>query len=189
MKRLLVIIITVIMLAGCAQKPKPVEQPESVPVTPTQAVEQNVEAIAPPAKEEEASNIFDARKVKPGDQISGMKVIKVEVHNASDEDYDAYVNFEGEVTISGVFKHNLNDEFMDHEISFMVDDKSAELLPKLAHDQRIVWFMFMNHDEAEKAFGSPGTEGEATVTIKNYSINYAHTEIWNTADFIDANMK
>lgn len=42
--------------------------------------------------------------------------------------------------------------------------------------------MFMNHDEAEKLFGPPGSEGNAAVTIKNYSIKYAHTEIWNTAE-------
>ena len=75
---------------------------------------------------------------------------------------------------------------MDHEISFKVDEESEALLPKLAHDQRYVWFMFMNHDEAEKALGAAGTEGKAAVTIKNYSINYAHTEIWNTAELVKA---
>lgn len=184
MKRILAIILTVLLLTGCMQKPKPTEQPAPTPTKPVS--EQTAEAVTPSPQEEKETNLFDARKVKAGDQVAGLKVNKVEVHNASDEDYDAYVSFEGEVTISGVFKHNLNDEFLDNEISFMVDDKSVELLPMLAHDQRNVWFMFMNHDEAEKSFGAPGTEGKATVTIKNYSINYAHTEIWNTADFVKA---
>lgn len=186
MKRLLAIFLALMLLAGCSQKSKQAEK--TVVEPPKPAVEQKAEAEAPPARQEE-TNLFDARKVKAGDLIAGLKVSKVEVHNASDPDYDAYVDFAGEITISGTFKHNLDDEFLDHEISFMVDAESAKLLPTLAHDQRNVWFMFMNHDEAEKAFGAPGTEGTATVTIKNYEINYAHTEIWNTADLVRVDKK
>ena len=187
MKRIVSLLLIVIMLAGCSQKPKQVEQPAPEPTKP--AVEQKAEVNSPPVAEEEESNLFDARTVKAGDQIVGLKVTKVEVHNASDEDYDANVDFEGEVTVSGTFKHNLDDEFLDHEISFRVDEESVALLPMLAHDQRYVWFMFMNHDEAEKALGAAGTEGKATVTIRNYSIKYAHTEIWNTADLIGVDKK
>lgn len=199
MKRILSVFLIVLLLAGCSQKPKQAELTAVEPAKPVveqkeentspPAVEQKVEQTSPPAAEEKGSNLFDARKVQIGDQVAGLAVSKVEVHNASDEDYDAYVDFEGEVTVSGTFKHNLNDDFLDNEISFKVDDESAALLPKLAHDQRYVWFMFMNHEVAEKALGAPGTEGEATVTIKNYSIKYAHTEIWNTADFVRADKK
>jgi len=193
MKKLLAVLMIALLLAGCAPKPKQSEQPVVTPTpTPTQAAvppETVTPSPTPTPAAVEETNLFDARKVKAGDQVAGLKVNKVEVHNASDEDYDAYVSFEGEVTVSGSFKHNLNDEFMDHEISFMVDEESAEKLPKLAHDQRDVWFMFTNHDEAEKVFGAPGTEGKATVTIKNYNINYAHTEIWNTAELVKAEIE
>lgn len=187
MKKILMIFLIVLMLAGCSQKTKEVVQPTPTPTQPP--VEQEAEAPSPTPTPDEETNLFDARKIKAGDKVAGLKVSKVEVHNASDEDYDAYVHFEGEVTVSGSFKHNLNDEFMDHEISFMVDEGSVPLLPMLAHDQRNVWFMFMNHDEAEKIFGAPGAEGKATVTIKNYNINYAHTEIWNTADLVKAELE
>lgn len=191
MRKILSIFILILLLAGCSQKPEQASQPVTAEPTPTPAAEQPVEAPAPEApapaaEEEKESNLFDARKIKAGDVVAGLRVAKVEVHNASDEDYDAYVTFEEEVTVSGTFKHNLDDEFLDHEISFVVDDESAAVLPKLSHDQRYVWFMFMNHDEAEKALGPAGTEGAATVTIKNYTINYAHTEIWNTADLVKA---
>lgn len=182
MKKIICIFLLILMLAGCAVKPEQTEHPAPEPTNPP--VEQNAEVENPPAKEEKESNLFDARKTKAGDLISGMKVAKVEVHNASDEDYDANVDFEGEVTVGGTFKHNLDDEFLDHEISFQVDEESASKLPKLAHDQRYVWFMLMNHDEAEKVLGAPGTEGRATITIKNYGIKYAHTEIWNTAELV-----
>lgn len=176
-----------LLLAGCTQKAKPAE--EAVPV-PTEPAAPAVEVVTPsPTEIQKETNIFDARKVKVGDNVAGLRIAKVEVHNASDEDYDAAVSFEGEVTVSGTFKHNKDDEFLDHEISFMVDEESADLLPKLAHDQRYVWFMFTNHDEAEKAFGAPGTEGKATVTIKEYCINYAHTEVWNTAELVKAEIK
>ena len=177
MKRILSAILIVMLLAGCSQKPvetvEPVTQPAAEPVN--SYTKQNPE---------EESNLFDARKAKEGDLVAGLKIIKVQVDSPELEDYDAYVDFEGEVTVSGTFKHNLNDEFLDHEISFRVDEESEALLPKLDHDRRYVWFMFMNHDEAEKALGDAGTEGKATVTIRNYSINYAHTEIWNTAELV-----
>ena len=183
MKRVLSLILIVILLAGCSQKP---EQPAQEPVKPAAGQSSEPVSPTPAAAEEKENNLFDARKIKVGDQVSGLTVTNIEVNNAADEDYDANVDFEGEVTVSGTFKHNLNDEFFDHEITFKVDEESAALLPKLAHDQRHVWFMFMNHDEAEKLLGAPGTEGKATVTIKNYSIKYAHTEIWNTADLVSA---
>lgn len=184
MKRILSAILIVMLLAGCSQKPA--EPVETVKPAVQPAAEQKTEAESPIAAEKEESNLFDARMVKEGDLVAGLKIIKVQVDSPEVEDYDAYVDFEGEVTVSGTFKHNLNDEFLDHEISFKVDEESEALLPKLAHDQRYVWFMFMNHDEAEKALGAAGTEGKAAVTIKNYSINYAHTEIWNTAELVKA---
>jgi hypothetical protein len=182
--RKLLLFLMVMLLVGCAQKPKPVEPSASEPVKP--AVEQNTETDSQPVPEEKVSNLFDAREIEVGDQVAGLKVVNIEVQNGEEEDYDAYVSFEGEATVSGTFKHNLDDEFLDHEISFKVDEEGSDLLPKLAHDERDVWFMFMNHDEAEKALGAAGTEGAATVTIRNYSINYAHTEIWNTADLVKA---
>jgi hypothetical protein len=181
LKKILSAILIVMLLAGCSQKPA---QPASEPAKDVS--DQSTAANSPPAVQEEESNLFDARKVKEGDTVAGLKIARVEVDSDEEEDYDAYVDFEGEVTVSGTFKHNLNDEFLDHEISFIVDKESEAKLPKLAHDQRDVWFMFMNHDEAEKVLGAAGTEGEATVTIKNYSINYAHTEVWNTADLVKA---
>lgn len=184
MKRILSAILIVMLLTGCSQKP--VEPVETVKPAVQPAAEQITEAESSIAAEKEESNLFDARMVKEGDLVAGLKIIKVQVDSPEVEDYDAYVDFEGEVTVSGTFKHNLNDEFLDHEISFKVDEESEALLPKLAHDQRYVWFMFMNHDEAEKALGAAGTEGKAAVTIKNYSINYAHTEIWNTAELVKA---
>lgn len=189
MKKLLAVLMIALLLAGCAPKPKQTEPPVATPTPTPTVVQPEAEAPTPTPVEIEETNLFDARKVKAGDQVAGLKVSKVEVHNASDEDYDAYVAFEGEVTISGSFKHNLNDEFLDHEISFMVDEEAVATLPKLAHDQRNVWFTFTNHDDAEKVFGAPGTEGKATVTIKNYNINYAHTEIWNTADLVKAEIR
>ncbi|HYF74942.1 MAG TPA: lipoprotein [Candidatus Nitrosocosmicus sp.] len=187
MKRMIAALLIVFLLAGCAPKPKQAEQPAAEPAKP--AVEQQAEAPTPTPMEEKESNLFDARKVKAGDMVADLKISRVETHNASDDDYDANVDFEGEVTVSGTFKHNLDDEFLDHEISFNVDEESAALLPKLAHDQRNVWFMFMNHDEAEKALGAAGTGGKATVTVKNYGIKYAHTEIWNTADLVRVDKK
>lgn len=189
MKKILILILAIMLLTGCSQKVKPADQVAPAPTEPAAPPVVTVTPTPTPTEAQKETNTFDARKVKAGDRIEGLSIGKVEVHNASDEDYDAMVSFEGEVTVSGTFKHNKDDEFLDHEITFVVDEGSDNLLPKLAHDQRYVWFMFMNHDEAEKAFGAPGTEGKATVTIRNYCINYAHTEVWNTAELVKAEIK
>ena len=140
MKRILSVILIIVLLAGCSQKPaEPVEtaetavQPAAEPAVEqaNTASEQNTEEESPLAAEEEESNLFDARKAKEGDIIAGLKIIRVEVNSPEEEDYEAYVDFEGEVTVSGTFKHNLNDEFLDHEISFKVDEESEALLPSL----------------------------------------------------------
>ncbi|MGE5630701.1 MAG: lipoprotein [Caulobacteraceae bacterium] len=182
MKRILSILVVVLMLAGCTAQPKQVVQQPVEQSKPL--VEQGDKIEDSGDKASEGSNLFDARKVNVGDEVAGLKIVKVEIPSRTEKDYDAYVSFEGEVTVKGTYKHNQDDEFLDHEISFHVDAESAGKLPKLAHDERNVWFTFMNHDEAEKAFGPPGSEGEAEIIIRNYSINYAHTEIWNTAELV-----
>lgn len=109
MKRILSAILIVMLLAGCSQKPA--EPVETVKPAVQPAAEQNTEAESPIAAKKEESNLFDARMVKEGDLVAGLKIIKVQVDSPEVEDYDAYVDFEGEVTVSGTFKHNLNDEF------------------------------------------------------------------------------
>lgn len=184
MKRILsLILILTFIAAGCSFKPKEaVQQPTTQAVTPTATP--TLQEPAPQDQNAKADNIFDGKQVKVGDTVAGMKIISLEIHPENGEDYDAYISFEGEATVSGKFKHMKDDEFLGDEIVFEVDKESESKLPKLQHDERYVWFTFTNRDAAEKALGPSGSGGTATVTIKNYGINYAHTEIWNTAELV-----
>lgn len=125
------------------------------------------------------SNVFDAKQVKIGEQVAEMEIIALEVF-----EYAARVEFSGEATVTGEYKHHEDDEFLAGEIAFKVADESMKQLPKMTDDERYLWFVFANKETAEAAFGPPGSEGQATVIIQQYTINYAPTEVWNTAKLI-----
>lgn len=135
------------------------------------------------------SNLFDARKIETGNTIVGMKVKAVEVKpnlNPGNEDnYSARVEFEGKTQILGTYKINKDDEFLDNLVSFIPDEESAAKLPKLSHDTRYVWFVFENTDKSLATFKTQGNEELATIIIDNYIINYAPTEVYNTAILIE----
>lgn len=91
MKRIITVFLIVMLLAGCAVKPKQIPQP--VPEAAKPAVEQNTEADDPlPVVEEKESNLFDARKVKAGDMVAGLKVVKVEVNFYINKEADKIEN-------------------------------------------------------------------------------------------------
>jgi hypothetical protein len=135
------------------------------------------------------SNSFDAREVKEGDTIIGMEIKTLEVYPninvGNDDNYSAKVEFEGKVQISGNFKINKDDEFLDNLVSFIPDEESAAKLPKLSHDTRYIWFVFENTDKAKDSFKLQGNEGLATIIIDKYIINYAPSEVYNTAILIE----
>jgi len=44
---------------------------------------------------------------------------------------------------------------------------------------------FSNSEEANQAFSPEGSQGRARVKIDDYTINYAPTEVYNTARLIE----
>ncbi|KKM09148.1 hypothetical protein SY88_19935 [Clostridiales bacterium PH28_bin88] len=131
------------------------------------------------------NGVFDAREIQIGDTILNMKVTQAEVpDNREGNDYPAVVMFSGKATVTGSYYHHKEDPFLDHEISFTVDEDSAQNLPRLKHDERSLWFCLTNHDEAEMEFGPPGSEGKAKIIIDDYTIRYEPTETWNTARLV-----
>ena len=117
-----------------------------------------------------------------------MEITSIEItpNPNSEDDYWAKVKFKGQAAVTGNYKNNVDDEFLADSISFRVDDGSSNLLPRLSHDTRFTWFTFSNQDLAKETFSPPGSEGVATVVIDNYVIYYAPTEVWNTAELIEA---
>ncbi|PHJ37100.1 hypothetical protein P378_18780 [Desulforamulus profundi] len=86
--------------------------------------------------------------------------------------------------LSGKYICHDNDGFLGSSIVFEVDNKSKNFLPKLVYDNRFIWFVFSNYEEAVKAFGKPGSRGEATIVIDDYTIRYKHTDTYNEAKLV-----
>lgn len=134
----------------------------------------------PPAKAN--TNVFDAEEAKVGDEVLGMKITRIEVDRINETDYAARVGFSGQATVSGTYTHEKKDEEMlGCQIRFEVDEESARSLPKEKRDTRVTWFVFTDHDEAEKLLGPPGTTGRATVVIDRYGINLTYSCEYNIA--------
>ena len=172
MSKILILLMAVLMLAGCSIMEKE-SALKALRVVPTGIV---VEA--------QDNNLFDARKMNVGDRVCGMRITEIELGGETSSNYTGTVAFTGEIIVSGTYKHNNEDEFLGHEISFEVDKEYSSILPKFTHDERTVWFVFDNYSEAEKLFGPPGSEGKAIVVIDDYTLRYAPTETWNSARLI-----
>lgn len=135
-----------------------------------------------------AGNVFDAREIEAGDQVAGLTVEDVQVYPGFDpEDEDNYlatVKFSGRITISGKFISYEDQPLLGRSILFYPDEASRDLIPRLPHDAGEAWFQFENYQAAAGLLGGPGSEGEATVIIDSYTINYS-MEVVHTADIIE----
>ncbi|MEW6696224.1 MAG: hypothetical protein ACOY35_09550 [Bacillota bacterium] len=164
------------------QKAKPPALP-SVQINPEQPIivgEEDDQGTS--SKKETGSHLFDPLKIAAGDTVAGMKVLSVEASTVPGSNQQtATVRFSGEATISGEYTCHNNDELLGSVIAFTVDDQEHHQLPRITYDERKLWFVFSNHDEAAKVFGSPGSRGRATVVINDYIIRYAPTDTYNEA--------
>ena len=131
---------------------------------------------------EVSNNLFNPKDVKVGDEVAGMKIVELEVGNDGPQ-YSVYATFEGKVLISGHFVQYEDHDFLGNAISFEVDEESSKKLPKLTYDERNLWFVFRNREEAIKLLGDYEYEG-LTIEVDSYTINYAPTEVVNQASII-----
>lgn len=122
-------------------------------------------------------NLFDAREAKAGDKVLGLTIASLsDITERPDSDYySVSIKFSGEVTISGNFFCDTEEDVASlggtPQVRFSVDGESASRLPKIQGDTRSVHLVFSNYDEAIKAFGLPGSIGRATIVIDDYLIN------------------
>lgn len=92
--------------------------------------------------------------------------------------------YTGQTTLIGTYSRNLDPEYVDYDVCFFPDKKSASLIPRPKSDTRNAWFCFTNFEIAKKTFKLPNSikkgyctyEGKATVTIKNYRLLIAEAE-------------
>ena len=100
---------------------------------------------------------------------------------------DGYDDYTGQITVSGEYSRDFDDEVQGDVVCFVAKGGSAKLIPRKKGDERNTWFCFRNQQTAVNTFKiakKPGNrhcgyEGTATVTIKQYSV---YTEISDGAD-------
>lgn len=129
---------------------------------------------------------FDPMTAKVGDMVGNWEVSKVSaaIGEGDLDENNFSVEFSGSATVSGVYA-NLG-EFADvYYLGDLTEDSLAKLPAAINTDRSNVWFGFSNHDFAKSEFYSPYHSGNATVKIKDYVVNYAEAEIWDTAKLVD----
>lgn len=123
---------------------------------------------------------FDKLTIKIGDQISEMVVVRT-----SESYSNNVIQFKGQVTISGTYTVNEENDYFYVPVSFIPDNQSVSKLPKMKQDSRYIWFAFTNDaDQIKKAFGPVGSSGKATIVIDDYNIDCRPTETCNTAKLV-----
>ncbi|MFB6366116.1 hypothetical protein ACFCP7_18960 [Paenibacillus elgii] len=135
----------------------------------------------------EASPIFDPRKIEAGDKIGSMTVAsyeRIRTERSSEGEYvaQAFIQFTGEVEVTGAFKHYpLEREYLGGEIVFQVEENQNFPEMKIRNAPEEIrtdeWIVLSLDEETKRKFGPPGSEGKATLAISDYKIQYGPTEI------------
>lgn len=127
-------------------------------------------------------NVFDVYGAEVGDVVAGLEITSLEVSDPTAPYLTAHVTFTGEVTVSGtVTAYDDHEQFGDAVCVSAVDPVSERSLPRMLQDTRYAWFCFTNSDVASAEVFDPGTTTATTVVVDQFTINYAPTEMWNTA--------
>jgi hypothetical protein len=126
-----------------------------------------------------SSHFFDARKIGVKDKIAGLTIEEISDFRerpGSEQEYSVRVRFSGEVTISGKYIYSQADDStapntQPNPIVFFPDDASVAKLPRLETDSRTPSFALLDVEKL-RVLGWPGDIGKATITIKDYCINF-----------------
>lgn len=131
------------------------------------------------------------KNVKVGDRFVDLQVVTINERPSginADKD-NVFIQFSGQVEVTGTFKyHGKNDEFFANSITFLPDSVSAVKIPMIQTAQNKIrppfFIVKLQNEEDKKQFSPQESEGMATIVISNYNINYAATEIWDSATLI-----
>jgi hypothetical protein len=128
------------------------------------------------------NNFFNPKDMQVGDEVAGLSITELEVGDDG-PNYSVFALFEGKTIIQGRFVQYKDHEFLGNAISFEVDPSSSNKLPKLKYDDRDLWFVFRNREEAIQLLAGYHNEG-LTIEIVDYKIHYAPTEVVNEASIV-----
>ena len=91
---------------------------------------------------------------------------------------DGYDDYTGQITVSGEYSRDFDDEVQGDVVCFVAKGGSAKLIPRKKGDERSPWFCLRNQATAVQAFKIPKKpakgyceyRGKATVTVNQYSV-------------------
>lgn len=141
-----------------------------------------------------SSNVFDMKKIKVGDKVANMPVIKTDIKIDKEQHYGCQgdVWFSGEKAVTGKYEHF--PDGMDGEyVSFILDETSTnslpiaiEYLPYLQDGiNKELPITFINDNkEIFNIFGPIGSKGKATIVIGEYRARYGGPDIYHFAKLI-----
>lgn len=125
-------------------------------------------------------SLFKADDIEVGEVVSGMILEEKNYHK------DWRLLFSGEVELTGEYTISENDEYWGRDVMFfdVDDDNSKNILPRALGDNRHLWFVIRNYEEAYNILIASGLEGEATIVVDNYLIDLLQSDVVNEADLI-----
>ncbi len=132
----------------------------------------------------EHKNPFNADEIKLLDRVNDM--ILVDKLEYISDDYHSVkgLEFYGTMTVSGEYFHQEDSEYSRECISFVPDEESAILFPKVIGDERNIWMTFGEYDEISDLFGEQGEYGYVELIIDYYYIDLEATETSNVANIV-----
>jgi hypothetical protein len=128
--------------------------------------------------------VFDPAAVREGDTVAGLRVAAHDVRRASDGAPVGTVRFQGLVAVRGRTMAHPDPDVADP--CFLADSASSARLPRWAGDARRSWFCFANAADARALLGAPGESRVATITVDDFTIHYAPSDVVNSARLLRA---
>jgi hypothetical protein len=129
-------------------------------------------------------NPFKPNEINVGDQIVGMLVKEI-----SQIDNLNKIVFDGEVELTGTFYHETSRLSFGTVVRFVPDEASSVLLPRMGNDISGVLFILNDYSEVANKFGEVGTQGFATMKIKDYTIGYGVEDAYNQATLVSVTIE
>jgi hypothetical protein len=128
---------------------------------------------------------FDAKQVRAGATVGGMKVAAANVKpvETGNVGVSGSVRFSGQAEVVGSYRAHFDYPEV-RQPCFWVDVESWGKLPRAQGDERIVWFCFENADQAIAQLGQLGTQARATIVIDNYTTQLSQSDAWDTARLV-----
>jgi len=125
-------------------------------------------------------SLFKADDIEVGELVSSMILVEKNYNKAW------RLLFSGEVELTGEYRISENDEYYGRDVIFfdVDDDNSKNVLPRALGDNRHLWFVIRNYEDAYNLLINSGLEGEATVVVDNYLIDLLQSDVVNEADLI-----